>query len=127
MRQEYRSTCCLRQYRTSRAGKQFGPSDCVLTRSRPAVAREPGPTRPHVKIVDSSDWRGAGPVPDRPAAQQSRPSAPGELLPQPYGEDLGVARLQVDGVDGDLVGVAALVGALLDVDVGVALGERELD
>ncbi len=37
-----------------------------------------------------------------------------------------VARLQVDRIDGDLVEVAALVGALLHVDVRLALGQGHL-
>ena len=54
------------------------------------------------------------------------PSAPAELLAQPPDDDGVVPGLQVDGVDRDLVGIAALMRALLHVDVGLARREREL-
>jgi hypothetical protein len=51
----------------------------------------------------------------------------GELRPQPGRDNLFVPRLEVDRIDRDLVEVATLVNPLLDVDVGLALGEGDLD
>src|SRR5512144_14622 len=63
-----------------------------------------------------------------PAGTSRRPgirSAPGQLLPQPRRHDQLVPRLKVDRVHRDLVEVAALVRALLHIDVRVALRERD--
>ena len=51
----------------------------------------------------------------------------GQLLTQAYGNDLLIARLEVDGVDGNFVEVTALMGSLLYVDVGLTLRQRHLD
>ena len=57
-----------------------------------------------------------------PPMSSARGLCPGELLAQAGGHDRFVAGLEVDRIDGNLVEVAALMSALLHVDVGIALG-----
>ena len=52
---------------------------------------------------------------------------PGQFLAQARGDDFLVTRLEVDRVNGNFVEVAPLVWSLLDVDVGLTLGQRHLD
>src|SRR6266581_1869614 len=51
----------------------------------------------------------------------------GQLLTQACSNDFLVARLKINGVDGNFVEVAALMGSLLHVDVGLTLGQCHLD
>jgi hypothetical protein len=51
----------------------------------------------------------------------------GQLLPQAPGDDVLIAGLEVDGVDGNLIEVATLMGPLLHIDVGLTLGQCYLD
>src|SRR5215470_14146978 len=54
------------------------------------------------------------------------PLSPRELLEQAPHDDGFVPGLEIDGIDRDLVEVAALVRPLLDVDVRLSRGEGKL-
>src|SRR5262249_49056090 len=88
---------------------------------RPSAARAAGPSPARARACRSRASGARGPWTDA-----DRDLLPRQLLPQPRGDDRLVARLQIDRIDRDLVEVAALVRALLHVDVRLALRERHL-